>query len=380
MSRASTIVLYLSVLCVSTFCAEMAQKRRVSNGKIIYRFRAMWYILSFVCAWFVCAFTDVGVDYDSYIRIIKRASFEELFLGEVGLNMLAMIAKTIFAENYAGVMFAMNTLAILIAYYAIYKLRYKASLGLAVFSYFLLSYLRFYLVGMHISTALVLLSIVYMVEGDDGKAILTYFIGCTMHYSAILLLPAVLLFYLVTFRKKKISKLMLVGLFVVYMIVIVSASSLYVYLTSRISLFSHYAEHGLINDYQGTGLMQFIYFVPILYMGLQIYGKHKNKRLINMALILGMTSFLFGMLGYSMNVVARMYEHFIGLYIVIIPMFLFDRKNYQNIRSTRFFVSYRSELIIWVSCVCLRGFDVWFDVLNTASSTDIAKWRFFWPF
>lgn len=380
MTRTSTILLYVSVLFVSTFCAAISQKRRVCNGKIQYYFRLKWFILSFLIAWFFCAFTDIGVDYYNYIRIVERAEIGSLFLGEVGLNILCVILKFFLGGNADGVLFVLKTIAISIAYYAIYRLRKRVNLGLAVFSYILLSYLRFYLMGMHISTALILLSLVYLVEGDDKKALFSYFIGCTMHYSAVLLFFAYLLFYAITLAKKRISRLMIALLSISYMITVFCVNSIYMFLTSNISIFKHYAEHGVINDYQGTGIMQFVFFLPILYFGLQIYKKHNNKRLINMALIFGLTSFFFAMLGYSLNVASRMYEHFIGLYMVIIPMFLFDRRNHQNIHSNKYLFSYRSDVFIWISYVCLRGFDVWVDILNISSSANLSNWRFFWPF
>lgn len=380
MTRTSTIFLYVSILCISTLCSMMAQKRRVLNGKVVYYFRFRWYVASFLVAWFFCAFTDIGVDYSNYIRIISSASLDNLFSGEVGLNALAVLFKFFLGNNFDGVYFALKTSAILIAYYAIWKLRNKANLGLAVFSYILLSYLRFYLVGMHISTALVLLSIVYLVEDCDRKALISYCLACTMHYSAVLLTPAYLLFYLIMWRGKRISRIMIVLLSIAYLLIVYFASSLYMFLTSSISIFSHYAEHGLIDKYQGTGLMQFVFFAPILYMGLQMHKKHSNKRLINMTLIWGITSFFFGMLGYSMNVVARMYEHFIGLYIVFVPMFLFDRRNHQNIRHPKYWLSYRSEMFVWICCVCMRGFDIWYDVLQVASSAQVDRWNFFFPF
>ena len=265
MNRISTILLYVVVLLISTFCAAMSQKRRIYNGKVEYYFRLNWFFLSFLVACFFCACTNIGVDYQNYVAIIRRAEFDNLFSGEVGLNLLFLMLKVFLCENTDGVIFVSKTLAMAIAYYAIYRVRNKVDLGLAVFAYMFLSYLRFFLIGMHLSTALILLSLVYLVEDNNKRAWGSYFIGCTIHYSAILLFPAYLLFYVITIFKKKISKLMIGLLSVSYLVAMLCVSSIYRLVTSNISFLSHYAEHGIINDYQGTGLMQIVFFLPIVY-------------------------------------------------------------------------------------------------------------------
>lgn len=380
MSYSSTILLYLIVIIMACFCAGLSQYRMVTTEDGTVRLHKFWFALAFVILWIVSVCTDIGVDRLAYIRIIQQSGFNTLWSGEPGFNLLCMVLKTLCLNNYEAALALIVTINLLLFFFAMYKMKDRANLGLVMFAFMMLAYFRFYLVSMHLASALLLVSFVYLTEGKNVKSWIFFALACLMHYSSILLLAAYGLYYVLGRGKRKMRLHKILLIIVGYALVMAFTYQIYDFATNKISIFQNYSIHGLITQYSGLGIMQFVFYVPIFMFVYAIYRKSVDKGEVNRAIVFALTGFMFAMLGYKMNVFSRTYEHFLCLYMVVIPEYLFKRKNLVGLKEYKFLFNYRSTMFLWICCVAFRGWDVLNDILQVSSSSGLQNWSFYWPF
>lgn len=125
---------------------------------------------------------------------------------------------------------------------------------------------------------------------------------------------------------------------------------------------AQYRIYNMMSDYRGTGLVQILFFIPLLYFLYLINRNSNSINLKNLSIVFILTAFLFSMIGYKIEVFSRINKSFLMIYAYLIPSFFFERKNnnYQSIRgvTTSFLFNYRSDLIFWVIYICIRGIDI----------------------
>ena len=375
MSQLSTYTLYGITSIVAILFAKLSQEQK--KGYI--KFKKSWFILCFSVLWFISSFTNIGVDYDAYIRIISVSGVNSTWQGEIGFNYLCAFFKLFLGTNYDGVIFLLKTITLVIFFKAFYELRNDIRIVWAVFAFLLLSYFRFYLIAMHLSCALVLLSIVSVYKEKNRRAMFLYCLAVLIHYSAIMLFPA-FIFYFILNKVKKLSKAQIFLLIITYLLVFVFAYQIYNVAVNNFAVFQNYQSYGAITDYSGIGIMQIVFYIPIFYFVFNIYRGSEDKKLINLSLIFSLTGFLFALLGYRLEVISRMYEHFLCIYIIIIPVFLENRQRRILVKKKKYLLSVRDDKIVWAIYLLFRGSDVLIDIFQKASSADLSSWVFFWPF
>ena len=379
MNRTGTLILYILTISIATIFALKSQKKIMSQKGIFYNFKFPWFVLSFFSLWFVSAFTNIGVDYDSYLRIIRLASVDRVWGGEIGFNFMCLFLKICCNDNYDLVIFVIKTMTLLIIFRSLYLLRGHMRIGVAVFAFTLMAYLRFYLISMQLATALILLSITYLYLASNRKGIVFYIFAILIHYSSVFLLPMYVLFFIITACKKKFSRLQIALLVLAYTVAFFGIYQIYNLMVSNFSIFSQYSAYTFINSYEGLGIMQLLYYIPIFYSTLMIYMNSGNKRLINLSIVMVLTGFFFAMLGYRLEVMSRMYEHFMGIYMLCVPVFFYERKTGNDLIKKKFIFNYRTDLIIWGLYIVIRGIDVMNDILKINSSAMLDNWEFFFP-
>lgn len=151
-------------------------------------------------------------------------------------------------------------------------------------------------------------------------------------------------------------------------------------MTSTFAAFYQYSQYTFITDYSGLGIMQIIFYIPVFYMIVMAYRCSENKNLINLSIVMAFTGFFFAMLGYRLQVISRMYEYFMGIYMICVPVLFYERKTGQDLKGQRFLMTYQSDVLIWIIAILMRGFDVLNDILQIVSSAQMDHWKFFFPF
>ena len=375
MSYSDTKILYITVYIITTLFAFLSQRRR--KGKLV--FRDLPFFCAFAIHWIVLAFTNIGVDYDHYVKSIEWTGFSDLSLFEEfvfnGLGYLLYSAT----KSADVTIFIIKSIEIVILYYGFYRIRYQCNLGLAVLSYNALIFLQsILLLSMHFAIVLLFLSFIYLLEKKWRKAIFIALLSCTIHASAILLLPVYVVYFLYTLKDKQISMITLLIAAVVILFVFSNLDSLFEYALSKIGFFQHYAIYGLISNYEGSGIMQILYFIPVFYFVVMIMTSTFENNVKNAAIVFSVMAFVCAMLGYKMEVFARMNMNFLGLYSALVPMTLYA----QRFKTEKFKIKipYSINLVFWVSILLLRAYLVFQSNLSPDNEGEIQVYRLFNPF
>ena len=373
----STVILYVSIYLLTTLFAIKSQARS-SVGQVYFKWR--WLVASFMIHWVFLCFTNISVDYKNYMRIILNVSFENLFLdSEIAFNGLCLILKCLF-KSPDIVIFFIKSITLLIFYKCFIMLRNNVSLGLSVLAYNLLLYLQgFLILGMQLAIALLFLSIIYIERGDIKRSLFLLIVACSVHSSTILFVPIFILYLIINSRKHKMRGNFICVLSVSYVIIYIFMGKLLNWAINTIPQFSQYKIYHMIDKYSGLGIMQIVFFIPIFYFIFLLYRNDIDNSIKNLAIICSITAFLFAMLGYKIEVFSRINTNFIMIYSFFIPVLFFERK-YKCQVNHRYIFNYRSDLMIWIVYILIRGLDVFINMGLTTSSAMINPYVFYWPF
>lgn len=380
MTNLETIILYLSIIVVSSIISLHAQKTYVNNDGFFYtKINKFLYVIVFIILWFFVAFTDIGADRLEYIRIASYAKFSTLFYCEFGLNLVFILFKWICFGNIEVTLFCTTTLALFVFFVAFWKMRKQANLSVMIFSFGILLYLRFYLMSMFMASALIFLGLAYLLgENKKFKALICYLLSCTMHYSAILISPCVLLISLnYVYKRKKISTIKIIIISFLYVVCLMSVSTIYNFLVNNIDIFSAYKMYSIINN-NSLGLGNYILFIPIFWFVYRAFKKIENTDFVNIFFIISITGFLIALLGYKIEVVSRMNYFFYVIHILLMPMYISLRKN----GDTRICQIKKMKLyeIVWMLYVLLYGMMVFWGIVNSETTSGVSVWNFYFPF
>lgn len=372
LSIRDTGLLYIFIYGITTFFALFSQSKQ--GGRIVFERR--WLLAAFFIHWIFMAFTDIGTDYEHYVRNVKHSieGFETII--EFGFNGLCFILYKITRSPHIT-LFLVKTIELSILYYGFYRLRTKEYLWLAVFAYNAIVYLQgINLLSMHFCIVLLFLSFVYLLEEEKKKAIFALIAACTVHSSAFLLVPIYIVFYIIGTSDRRMSGFMVLLLILSVVGVVSIYDIVFNYAVSQLAVFEQYAHYEIVNKARGSGLMQLFYFSPIFFFTFYqfFYLKAPNYQK-NLAIVFSLFAFSYAMLGYKLEVFARINMNFLGIYAAMVPSMLFA---YQN--KTRNKANYQFFLLFWILTLFVRAFFVLRSNLDVSSQTGVEHYRFFFPF
>ena len=229
---------------------------------------------------------------------------------------------------------------------------------------------------MHFCIVLLFLSFVYLLEKEKKKAVLSLIAACTVHSSAFLLIPIYILFFITGATERRLSGFMVLVLILGVFGVVSVYDLVYKYAVSQLAIFEQYAHYEIINETKGSGLMQFFYFSPIFFLTFYqyFYMKEPNYKK-NLAVVFSLFAFAFAMLGYKMEVFARINMNFLGIYSAMVPGILFSCKNTKQTKK-----NYQLFMCFWILVLLVRAFFVLRSYLDVSSQTGVEHYRFFFPF
>ena len=310
MSEFSSILLYIFIwgmTSVVAFYAEKKERQLALNGS---KKKNVYFIFVALIIWFFYAFADISADYDNYIYILQSLTWDNFsqVTSIEPLNKLIFLLIELFVKDADWVMVVIKSLVIFLYMKAIYNVRDKIHIGYAILAFMSLMYLNaFCLIGMHLAVAFCAYSYsLYIKHSRITLATIAYGIaGVMTHYTCLIYL-IVLAFMTIIYLRRRLNS--------TFWIIFSVAASLITYfyfdffweiLVQYFPTYSKYLMYGEVNS-TGTGVMQFIYHVPLII--LLIYGIRycQDKKLGISILFFELMGFVIALLGYRIETISRL--------------------------------------------------------------------------
>ena len=378
MNKSSTTILYLLIFAISTIFMSLSQRFiKQENGTKKQFFNLFWFVCSFIPLWLISCFTRIGADYDSYSSIINQAAIYRKDNGIVewlfytGCNILQGIF-----HNANIVIFIIKSITLLLFFKALYMIRKKAILWIALLAFCGLRFLEFYLIQMELAISIFALSIIYLSENKYNKFLLSYIVCILIHSSAIIILPVFILYFIFKCNKYLLSKKKIFSLLLICLIVMTCWYAITIFAITYIPFFIQYGAYGLMGDYSGSGSAIYIFYIPILYFCIQIYKNQKNLiPFVNLSIILSIFCFLFGILSYKIEVFGRIGAYSIIIQMLIIPTYLYHR----HTSDRKQIINPCFEIICWILFLMAQSGLYIAQKIDSETSL-VSEWSFFNPF
>ena len=370
MTESDTYIFYILIFIATTFFSFCSQ-----YGKS-YKFVALPFYISFIIHWLPLSFTDIGADYNNYYNIINGIGWwYSQYSIEPGFQFLSALFNSISGSPHISI-FLFKTLTIILFYYGFYLLKRRINIWIGILAFNALIYLQgFYLISMQLAISLLFISSIYLIEQKTKKSIIYLLLACSVHYSSFLLVPIYFLIAYFNHYKKKISK------FSIFMIIVILCATLslytlvYDFAISNIGVFTGYAAYDIMNQSKGSGLAQYLFFIPIAYFIIVAYknSKQYNSIFLNSFVTFGAFSLFFALLGYKIEVLMRLNMSFFALYGCYVPFVIFKRR---YLKTTFCF----SEMSIWIVYLVFRGYIQLNGYFSYDSLSQLNEYSFYNPF
>lgn len=379
MNPIGTSILYIFVFALSTFFMYLAQKNvKSADGTKTQIFDVFWFLLAFVPLWIIMCFTNIGADYESYSYIIANARQirQDNGIVEWVFYSLCIILYDVF-RNAHIVIFIIKTVTLLLFFDALYMLRKESVLWLSLLAFCGLRFLEFYLIQMQLSVAIFMIAIIFLLKNRSLKFLLCYLLSALIHSSALIFLPIFLLFFVLKGQTRIFSRKSILSICIICLIILSAWLSISVYAIKYIPFFQQYAYYSLMTDYSGSGIAIYIYYIPIIYFCIYIFKSSKYwPQYINISIILTLFCFVFGILGYKIEVIGRLRAYALTLQMIIIPIYLYTRR--RDISSKSLF-NRRTENTLWLLFLLFQS-SLFFIEKMTSPTSMVSEWRFDNPF
>lgn len=348
-----TLVFY-SLLTLAVFAMGCLSQRKTPSGSEIV-FQRKWFLAAFAVLWALSFFGDIGTDYEKYKVVYLENPITRVFTDtrmEPGFRLLCFLLKLVIPSADIG-MGIIKSITLVLLFYTVYRLRDRIHVGTAIGAYTAMFYFdSFNLIRITLVSVMVMLAFVFVLENKHWQAVTLMLLAVTLHYTALLGLALLGVYYLT--RRAKIRTIAI--LFVAVMLPLFLALGLF----SR-EIAAAFWQHPLLSKYSSYlaaesgsfGIMQFVFYAPVAAVFLFTKWDPENDKR-NLLPILALTGFGVAMMGYVVGMVSRFNIYFGWNFIILIPMFVHQVRLGQgtdNGGRTLFSVSSRYPL----SFLCTIG-------------------------
>lgn len=357
MSASDTKLLYWAIVLVSFFFAFVSQRKNVKKN--VYELNFVLFAISFAIPCFFFAVADISNDYEQYCYIFESSeltNFNSLWI-EPGYALLNAIIK-IFTNNSAVAISIIKILELSLVYYVIYDYRQKINVGLAVWAFLSLSYLdSFCMLRINLAAAIILVALdFYENKGKIVLSLVLYILACTVHYSSVMLIAPIGAYFLCSRKggfKIHYLVILLVGLVFVHTI----AKPLLEDVLNAYAFLNKYSEkYGTITA-EGSGLMQYVYHFPFVFLFLWFRKRIKAGKVIDSDVVFKIVlafvpfSLFYGTMGYSIEVIGRSFVLFNYLWVIGMPCFCqqVENKDTQRLVYLMIFVWMLYRFYVYVT-------------------------------
>lgn len=322
-----TIWLYIGITILSYFTACLSQRIRyivtaTGESKII-KFNYFWFIITFIILWFFYVFNKTGADLETYLQIFEATTWESLFniQIEIGYRFLNLIIMQLTSNPYFAIGI-IKTIIMLLLFSFLFYLKDKIHMGIAIFAYVVLFYFQsFNLIRITLAAMICVLGIRYLIQKKNFRCILTFIIATTIHYSAIVSLFTLLVYFLYTsIRVNEKTKIIL--LVISMGIILLFGKAVIIFFINRIWFFDKYINYTQLLSKEGTGLVQYLYYAPIFLILFYVRKRYRKIELLDVCMIWTCIGFCIAILGYTFGIFTRLAIYFSVSYILLIPYFV----------------------------------------------------------
>lgn len=374
MSTTSTLWLYIIITAVTTFLSVFADKQVIGFGKRFIS-PAVFLTISFFIHWIFYCFTDIGADYYNYRELISTITLRRHPGLEIGSTFLFVVLRSIF-KSPDIVIFIYKTIFLIIFYRCFSMIKEKQYVWIAMFAFNVLLYLNlFVVIRMTGAIALFTVSIIYLMNNKNLKSIIFLVLASLIHYTAIFMAPAYIVYYLVRRNEHKVRIGIVFIATLIVLLVMSRYASIYSFLMKNISWLSENKGYGLTETYSGSGIVAYLIIIPLSVFAIEIYFYSEDITLINISSIFTIYCVFWILMGYRVNVLARMnyYSYFISG--VCIPRYL---KEKSISRRGRF--NANIGVFIFICFLIFRYYLILHDISDVSSQALMSNYSFFWPF
>ena len=379
MNPIGTSILYIFIFALSTFFMYVAQRNvKSADGTKKRIFDIFWFLLAFVPLWIIMCFTNSGADYESYSDIIANARQirQDNGIVEWVFYSLCIVLFDVF-RNAHIVIFIIKTITLFLFFCALYMLRKEAVLWLSLLAFCGLRFLEFYLIQMQLSVAVFMIALIFLLRNKPLKFLICYILSALIHSSALIFFPVFLLFFALKGQSRTFSRKVIISICIICLIILSAWFSIAIYAVKYIPFFQHYANYSLMTDYAGHGAAVYIYYLPVIYFCVYIFKSYKYwPQYINLAVILTLFCFVFGIVGYRIEVIGRLRAYALAIQMIIIPIYLCKRRSDGSSKSL---FNRRSETILWLLFLLFQS-SLFFIEKVTSPTSMVSEWRFDNPF
>lgn len=321
----NSVMLYVGIIASSTLFAYLSQRklenvdlRRTSNQIIMKTIQKVFFVLSFLILWFFSAFSSCGADKTSYKIIFQNVSFQTIFDGwqEPGFNLFNLVFR-VFGDNPRIIYVAMTTVTLLLVYSTLDMLKDEINVAFSVLAYGTLFYVQsLSLMRIYLASAILFWGIRFLKKNEYFKYGIVIAVAISIHYSCcIMLFPWIILYMMYHHRYKQVVHIVVIICMMGAGIVVLKGLAP---IMGSVPMFARFQQYFQNMQSGGFGVMQFVYFMPIILLVLCVFPK-LNDNYKRIFFTFTSSAFFVGVMSYVITILGRAFVLFSILYLFIVP-------------------------------------------------------------
>lgn len=316
----NTVYLYLGIIIMVILMGMLADNKKAE----ISRF---WIIIISIILIAILGLRgrSVGVDtsnyQDNFVNALSHDAFSDNTT-EPGYHLLQKSLRTFFSCPELAI-FIYSAVTVFFVMKALWRYKNNINLFIAIAFYVGIFYFQAMdLLRIYLAAAFILWNYDYLIEKRYKKFVLVILLTSMLHFSSLVMfLP---LGYLWLYQRK--PKIAFLSIVVFFAILIPLTTHFEDYL-----VIARYAAYGDSNESsRSIGLMFIFEYLPCFYC---VYYASKNKiqgQWTDILVSLTIVGLLVKILAYYITIAGRLGIHFIGLYILVLPYFIYHMKRHHK--------------------------------------------------
>ena len=326
--NASTFIFYLAIILSCYFIAVVGRKKVLVFGTYANYRKELWLILISAILIFVKGFGTTGRDLRAgyYLNFLSATSMEQFKdkSVEIGYQILNVLVRKL-TDEYWIFIFICSLITIIPVMYMLKKYANQIDLSIAVLLYVTCFFINgFSAMRQTMSASLALYSFDAMIEHKYGKALFWIMLASSFHISSMIFIIPLL----ITMAKLIDRKLIIVGMFGLFILVWIERQSILSLFADENSRYAIYDSFTTVD----VGFEKIVYYTPLLLIFALGRRTDNNKVFERVGLIYLCMGFFFGMVSYAMPVFGRFDISFVPL-IIIVPYYcLLFKKRFPKYR------------------------------------------------
>ena len=353
-----TMYLYIGVILLVILLGQFAENNRKKSLKF-------WFVTAATVLSVILGFRgeNVGADTMQYIYSFENALDRNFWANsttEPGYHLLLKILRLILPNSTVFIAL-ISILTVFFVYSTLWKNRKNINLLIA-FSFYVGLYFfqALNLLRIYLAAAFVFWNFNYLIEKKYGRFAVVVLLTSLIHYSTLVMLFP--LGFLLLYQKN--SKLALIAVSALIVMAIP--------LTARfgdIIRIARYAAYGEMNESsRSVGIMLFFDYLPAFYLIWYVLRYKIKGQWTDLLISLTITGFFIRFIAYYITIAGRLWTHFMGLFVLVIPFFVHHiQKNHRKL--------YLPTMLLLFMYLVVK---IHFYFIGYLGSDAIMPYTFFW--